>query len=110
MDSAYRPGKETAVACVNCGKLICLECKTELAGKNYCPPCANEIFVAKRPAEAVETPAEVAEEVAVTEEKISGAWWLMPVFLVCVGGLVVWLVSKDKARDGLNPCQSGGLS
>jgi len=139
MDCAYHPGKEAAVACVNCGKLICLECKTELAGKNYCPPCANEIFVGKKPAEAVETPApvaetpagvakkptedvqapagvrktpagvrkmpagatkgpaEVAEEVALTEEKISGAWWLMPVFLTWVGGLVAWVVNRDKA-------------
>lgn len=125
MDCAYHAGKEAAAACVNCGKLICLECKTELGGKNYCPPCANEMFVVKRPAEITETPAgvakkpaeavqasagvrkmpagatkgpaEVAEEVAEPEEKISGAWWLMPVFLTWVGGLVAWLVNKDKA-------------
>ena len=139
MDCAYHTGKEAAAACVNCGRLICLECKMELAGKYYCPPCANEIFVAKRSAEVVETPgpvaetpagvakkptedvqapagvrktpagvrkmpagatkgpAEVAEEVAVTEEKISGAWWLMPVFLTWVGGLIAWVVNKDKA-------------
>ena len=123
MDCAYHSGKEAAAACVNCGKLICIECKTELGGKNYCPPCANEIFVTRKPAEAVEMPAaaatkpseavetpagaaktppgarkmpagatkrpaEVAKEVAVTEERISGAWWLMPVFLTWVGGLV----------------------
>ncbi len=125
MDCAYHPGKEAGAACVNCGKLICIECKMELAGKNYCPPRANEIFVAKKPAAVAETPApvaetpagarktpagvrkmpagatkgpaEVAEEVAVTEEKISGAWWLMPVFLTWVGGLVAWLVNRDKA-------------
>ena len=132
MDCAYHPGKEAVVACVNCGKLICAECKTELGGKAYCPPCANEIFVAKSTAEVVETPAEVAKppaevattpaevtkpptgarkmpagatkaqaevarEVPVTGEKISGVWWLMPVFLTWVGGLVAWLVNKDKA-------------
>ena len=153
MDCAYHPGKEAAAACVNCGKLICIECKTELAGKNYCPPCANEIFVARKPVEAVETPAVAAtkpaeavetpavaamkpaeavetparavkatpgvrkmptgatkgvtEAVAVparvtkgattADERISGAWWLMPVFLVWIGGLVAWLVNKDKA-------------
>jgi len=153
MDCAYHSGKEAAAACVNCGKLICIECKTELAGKNYCPPCANEIFVARKPAETVETPAVAAmkpaeavetpavaamkpaeavetpamavkappgvrkmptgatkgatEAVAVparvtkgattADERISGAWWLMPVFLTWVGGLVAWLVNKDKA-------------
>jgi len=138
MDCAYHPGKEAAVACVSCGKLICLECKTELGGKNYCPPCANEIFVGKKPAEVVETPAPVAEtptgaakksadvsqapakarrtqagvrtmpagatkaaENEAPEEmpsggRISGAWWLMPIFLTWVGGLVAWLVNKDK--------------
>jgi len=29
-----------------------------------------------------------AEEVT-TEEKVSGAWWLMSVFPTCVGGVVV---------------------
>src|SRR4030042_1716214 len=135
MDCAYHPGKEAAAACVNCGKLICIECKTEMAGKNYCSPCANEIFAAKRPAEVVETPAavakppagvvetpaavakppaggrkvptgatkgtgEVTREAPVTGEKISGAWWVMPIFLTWVGGLVAWLVNKDKAPQG----------
>jgi len=131
MDCAYHPGKEAAVACVNCGKLICLECKTELGGKNYCSPCANEIFVDKKPAEVVETPPgaakksaddpqaparagrtpagvrkmpagatkatdDVAREKTPSGERISGAWWLMPIFLTWVGGLVAWLVNKDK--------------
>ena len=139
MDCAYHSGKEAAAACVNCGKLICIECKTELAGKKYCPPCANEIFVARKPVEAVETPAVAATKPAeavetpvravkappgvrkiptgatkgateavaaparvtkgatTADERISGAWWLMPVFLTWVGGLVAWLVNKDKA-------------
>jgi len=117
MDCAYHPGKEAVVACVNCGKLICIECKTELGGKAYCPPCANEIFVAKSTAEVAGAPAvvtkapagvrkvptgatkgtgEVTREVSVTEEKISGAWWLMPIFLTWVGGLIAWAVNKDK--------------
>ncbi len=121
MDCAYHPGKEAAAACVNCGKLICIECKTELGGKNYCPPCANEIFVGKKPAEVIETPApaktkrtqagvrkmpagatkaadDEAPEKASTGGRVSGAWWLMPVFLTWVGGLVAWLVNKDKDR------------
>jgi len=139
MDCAYHPGKEAAVACVNCGKLICVECKAELAGKNYCPPCANEIFVARKPAETVETPAVVAmkpaeaveaptraakvppgarkmptgatkgvtevvaaparvtEGATTADERISGAWWLMPVFLAWLGGLIAWLLNKGKA-------------
>ena len=138
MDCAYHPGREAAVACINCGKLICLECKTELGGKNYCSPCANVIFVSTKTAEAIETPAPVAEMPAgaakqsadvtqapakarrtqagvrkmpagatktaddvATEEmpsggRVSGAWWLMPIFLTWVGGLIAWLVTKDR--------------
>ncbi len=32
------------------------------------------------------------------EEKVSGAWWLLPIFLNWVGGVICWFVLKDRNR------------
>jgi hypothetical protein len=32
----------------------------------------------------------------VTEGRISGAWWLLPIFLTWVGGLIAWACTKDR--------------
>jgi hypothetical protein len=31
--------------------------------------------------------------------RVSGAWWLLPIFLGWIGGLVAWLVNKDVDPD-----------
>ena len=41
---AYHPEADVVGACVNCGRLICAECKTVLAEKIYCNPCADKLF------------------------------------------------------------------
>ena len=38
---AYHPERDAVGACVNCGKLICEECKTILGEKIYCAPCSR---------------------------------------------------------------------
>ncbi len=40
----YHPERDTVGACVNCGKLVCAECKTILGGKIYCNPCADKEY------------------------------------------------------------------
>jgi len=45
MNCAYHPEREAVGACVNCGKLVCDECKVVLTGKNYCNSCANKIIL-----------------------------------------------------------------
>ena len=45
MKCAYHPEREAVGACVNCGKLVCDECKVVLTGKNYCNPCADKIIL-----------------------------------------------------------------
>ena len=47
-DCSYHPGKEAVGACINCGKMACLACRTELQGKVYCQPCADKLFVNKK--------------------------------------------------------------
>jgi len=44
MKCTYHPDTDAVGVCVNCGRLICAECKTVLGGKNYCKPCAEKLF------------------------------------------------------------------
>ena len=32
----------------------------------------------------------------IPRRRISGAWWLLPIFMGWLGGLIAWLVNKDK--------------
>jgi len=86
MKCGYHPEVDAVASCVNCGKGVCILCKTLLGEKIYCQPCADAIFV--KPAERP-----VAERPV--EGRVSGAWWLMPIFLTWLGGLIAWLVNKD---------------
>ncbi|GEM_PF-4299781 len=46
---AYHSDREPVGACVECGRLICVECKATLGGRMYCTPCADKKFVDKPP-------------------------------------------------------------
>jgi hypothetical protein len=48
MQCAYHPDREPVGACVECGRLICVECKALLGGRMYCTPCADKKFVSKQ--------------------------------------------------------------
>jgi len=87
----FHAGRDSVGACISCGKMICLECRTMLGGKIYCQQCADELFAAKKPAAAAKP---------VVRSKIGGAWWLLPIFLTWVGGLITWLVNKDRDPEG----------
>ena len=88
-DCFNHPGRDATGACVNCGKMICLECRTVLGDKIYCQRCADDIFV-KGPAKAPQAAP------APPKGGVSGAWWLMPIFLTWVGGLIAWAVTRDR--------------
>lgn len=46
MSSCSRhPGKESVGACINCGKLVCIQCRLERNEKTYCRPCADKLFL-----------------------------------------------------------------
>ena len=38
---------------------------------------------------------EVARAPAAPPRRVSGAWWLLPIFIGWIGGLIAWLVNKD---------------
>lgn len=44
MKCGYHADKNAVGACVNCGQLICVECKTVLGEKIYCNPCVDKMF------------------------------------------------------------------
>jgi hypothetical protein len=88
-DCSYHPGKDAVGACVSCGKMVCLACRTELQEKVYCPPCANRLFVHK---DTVVSAAPVFPQV----QTVSGWWWLLPIFFTWLGGIIAWAVNKDK--------------
>lgn len=93
-DCSYHPGKDAVGACVNCGKMVCLACRTELQGRVYCQPCANQLFVSK--ADIVSTPS------APVVQSVSGAWWLLVILPILfggwnwIGGLIAWAVTKNR--------------
>ncbi len=64
---AYHSEADAVGACVNCGKLVCAECKTVLGGKIYCNPCADKQFSAK-----LETGVGRAETGVLAAENTSG--------------------------------------
>ena len=37
------PEKDAVAACINCGRLLCEECKIRVDGKNYCEDCVKQI-------------------------------------------------------------------
>ena len=45
MSNCYIHAETPSVGtCVSCGKFICINCNTELKGKNTCKKCVDEIF------------------------------------------------------------------
>jgi hypothetical protein len=46
---AYHKRVDAVGACVNCGKLVCDECKVTIKGKIYCNPCVEELFAERAP-------------------------------------------------------------
>lgn len=47
MKCEYHPENDAVGACVNCGRMVCSECKATLGGRIYCKRCADEAFVAR---------------------------------------------------------------
>ncbi len=44
MGCAIHPEEETIGICVQCGKAVCLECRTMVGEKIYCPVCAAKVY------------------------------------------------------------------
>ena len=70
------------VRCPRCGKV-------NNAANVFCEHCGTNMSAAAQPvAPGVAT-------VTVTDKKVSGWWWLMPIFIGWLGGLIAWMMVKD---------------
>ncbi len=99
--------------CGNCGSLIaaprtipsstipvqqlkCNKCGvSNPAGSLYCDNCGTKLSEPVTAAAAVTG----SKPSQVTHEKTSAAWWLLPIFLFWLGGLIGWLAVKNRDKS-----------
>ena len=73
MKCYYHPDREPVGMCVNCGRLICTECKREHSTKLYCAHCSDELLKNTQLIDSVPRPrdkTETAPEVSKPEQEI----------------------------------------
>jgi len=61
-------------------------------------PSSAEVGIGRPPVLAPATPTAAPTAWgprATTTRRVSGAWWLLPIFMGWLGGLIAWLVNKD---------------
>jgi len=75
------PAGPTGVTCPSCHSV-------NPVGSTFCENCGARIGTAPAQALSVQT----AET---PPNKTSAAWWLLPIFMAWVGGLIGWLVVKE---------------
>ena len=80
---AELPAQAQGVYCAQCGAF-------NAEGSRFCGECGASIGPQPR-----DDDEPVMAEPAARPRKTSGAWWLMPIFLAWVGGLVAWLVVRE---------------
>lgn len=84
---ASRTRTPSQTTCPSCGR-------ENPAGSAFCESCGAKLA-------APLTSAAPAGQTAVrqTPGKTSGAWWLMPIFLGWLGGLVAWLIVRESDKS-----------
>jgi hypothetical protein len=84
----YHPQNEAAGICTSCSKSICYKCLEQVGGKNYCGDCASALF---------------GEHDALAVQQTSLWWYLLPVLLGIVGGVIGYLflrkIDPKRAAD-----------
>jgi len=95
MKCAYHSENDAVGVCVNCGRLVCSECRTTLGGKIYCEPCAGEAFTARPQLTKVQAPGAVASLVCA----IVGYFFLG----IVLGPIAIALATGARKRIQENP-------
>ena len=85
--------KEAVGSCHNCGKLVCASCNKVIEDTSYCPVCVQALFTSQETKPSAALP---QVESPPANQPVSNLWWLLPIFLSWVGGLVAWLINKNK--------------
>ena len=80
---------------------FCANCGTRLTpGATFCSGCGVPVPVAYPTAPYYTQPAFEPVPVARLNQKVSGAWWLLPIFLGALGGLIAFL-AVIKRKPGM---------
>ena len=90
---AFQNAASVAAFCGNCGA-------PHNPGAAFCAGCGTPIQMAAPTAPMYGQPAYQAAPVAQYQQKISGAWWLLPIFLGALGGLIAFFAVL-KRRPGM---------
>jgi hypothetical protein len=93
-DRARATGKTT---CPNCGQ-------ENPTGSTFCETCGTKLAATPEPPtrSSQNTPSPAARPqtgTTQTKAQTSGAWWLLPIFLGWVGGLIGYLVVKESDQS-----------
>lgn len=103
---AAAPRSSTGLRCASCGannppgSVFCESCGNRLA-----QPAPARASARPQPAAAPAASAVVSRTTtATTEEKqlTSGAWWLLPIVLAWIGGLIGFVVVREKDKKKAN--------
>ena len=73
------------------GEIMCSRCNALNTGDSvFCKNCGSRLYpdVQQKPDVKVST-----------QTKTSAAWWLLPIFLTWIGGLIAFLVVRDSDRS-----------
>lgn len=99
-----QPRAVPQVYCPKCGK-------TKPTDSAFCRSCGNRLTGTKAPAASATRPARPAatapamQPVAVTQQQpkpTSWAWWLLPIILVWVGGIIGFVVVRENDKKKAN--------
>jgi hypothetical protein len=91
-----RSGEASQVTCPSCGQ-------ANPAGSAFCETCGTRL--ASPQPSAAQTPATTTRPVqddtaaAPAKKPTSGAWWLLPIIMGWLGGLIGYLVVKDSDQS-----------
>ena len=93
--------EEGARFCGNCGAILpeqqiyCPQCGApNPADSRFCGDCGTGLAPEEpQPVYAV------SDQYVVARKKTSWAWWLLPIYLAWVGGLIAWAVVRDDDRS-----------
>jgi len=80
------------VQCPGCGKLNTLD-------SLFCESCGNRIVQKVQPGTQPVHPVSHQTVSPPSTSKTSAAWWLLPIFLLWIGGLIAFLVLKDNDKS-----------
>jgi uncharacterized membrane protein YvbJ len=83
------------ILCSNCGR-------TNPPGSVFCESCGNRLTASAchgASTSAFGKAEEDQQQRQDSEKPVSAAWWLLPIFLTWVGGLIAFLVVKDTNKS-----------